>query len=117
MGRPVSGDACVAPLSGQGCARVVAGRDAQLGRLDPLDDHLRDSRLEADRLLRSETPDLMEAGCDLLFSLGLLYDRLRRLDEAKQVYDELLAALDRYKLDSARQRNFPFRNCLAAAAP
>jgi HEAT repeat protein len=77
------------------------------GERKPLDDHLRDSRLEADRLLRSETPDLKEAGCDLLFSLGLLYDRLRRLDEAKQVYDELLAALDRYKLDSARQRNFP----------
>lgn len=77
------------------------------GERKPLDDHLREARLEADRLLRSETSDLKEAACDQLFSLGLLYDRLGRLDDAKQVYDELLASLDRYKLDNARQRNYP----------
>ncbi len=77
------------------------------GERKPLDDHLRDSRLEADRLLRSETADLKEAGCDQLFSLGLLFTRLRRYEEATQVYDELLASLDRYKLDIARKRNYP----------
>jgi len=77
------------------------------GDRKPLDDHLRDSRLEADRLLRSETSDLKEAGCDQLFSLGLLFTRLRRYEEATQVYDELLASLDRYKLENARQRNYP----------
>lgn len=77
------------------------------GERKPLDDYIREARLEADRLLRSETTDLKEAGCDQLFELGLLYDRLRRLDDAAQVYDELLASLDRYKLDNARQRNYP----------
>jgi len=77
------------------------------GERKPLDDHLREARLEADRLLRSEMPELKEAGCDQLFSLGLLFTRLRRFQEAIQVYDELLSSLDRYKLESARQRNYP----------
>lgn len=77
------------------------------GERKPLDDHLREARLDADRLLRGETADLKEAGVDQLFSLGLLYTRLRRYDDAMQTYDELLAALDRNKLESARARNYP----------
>jgi HEAT repeat protein len=77
------------------------------GEKKPLEDHLRESRLEADRLLRAETPDIKEAGCDQLFSLGLLYTRLRNYETATQIYDELLASLDRYKLENARARNYP----------
>ncbi len=76
------------------------------GEKKPLEEHLRDARAEADRLLRAETNDSKDAGCDQLFSLGLLYTRLRNYETATQVYDELLAALDRYKLDNARARNY-----------
>jgi HEAT repeat protein len=75
----------------------------RLGDRKPLEDHLRQTRQEADRLLRAEKEDFKEAGIGQLFSLGLLLTRLRRNDEALQVYDELLAALDREKLENARQ--------------
>lgn len=76
------------------------------GDRKPLEDHLREARMEADKLLRG-TDDLKEAGVDQLFSLGLLFTRLRRYDDATQVYDELLAALERNKLENARARNYP----------
>ena len=75
----------------------------RLGDRKPLEDHLRQTRQEADRLLRAEKEDFKEAGIGQLFSLGLLFTRLRRHDEAMQVYDELLATLDRDKLETARQ--------------
>ena len=75
----------------------------RLGDRKPLEDHLRQTRQEADRLLRADKEDFKEAGIGQLFSLGLLFTRLRRHDEAMQVYDELLASLDREKLENARQ--------------
>ncbi|HLY08335.1 MAG TPA: HEAT repeat domain-containing protein, partial [Planctomycetota bacterium] len=75
----------------------------RLGDRKPLEDLLRQTRQEADRLLRADKVDFKEAGIGQLFSLGLLYTRLRRHDEAAQVYDELLAALDRDKLEEARK--------------
>jgi tetratricopeptide (TPR) repeat protein len=75
----------------------------RLGDRKPLDDHLRETRQNADRLLLDPRPEIKEQGIDRLFSLGLLLTRLRRHDEAAQVYDELLAALDRDKLEVARR--------------
>lgn len=75
------------------------------GEKAPLEAHLKDTRLNADKLLQSETADLKEEGCDQLFSLGLLYTRLKRHKDAVQVYQELLSAVERHKLERARETN------------
>jgi HEAT repeat protein len=75
------------------------------GDKKPLEDHLRDARLNADQLLKGETPDLKEVGCDQLFSLGLLFTRLKRYEEASQVYHELIRAVEVHKLVKARDIN------------
>jgi len=74
----------------------------RLGDRKPLDDYLREIRQQADALLRDDKAGAKELGVDNLFSLGLLLTRLRRLDEATQVYDELLAALERNKMEKTR---------------
>ena len=79
----------------------------RLGDRKPLDDYLRDIRQKADGLLRDDKAESKELGVDRLFSLGLLLTRLRRYDEATQVYDELLAALDRNKMEKTRLRSYP----------
>jgi len=71
----------------------------------PLEDHLREIRQSADKLLKGETVDFKEEGCDQLFSLGLLFTRLKRYPEATQVYEELIAAVEKYKLEKARDAN------------
>jgi HEAT repeat protein len=73
------------------------------GDKKPLEDHLKEARLNADKLLKSETVDLKEEGCDQLFSLGLLFNRLKQYPEAAQVYHELLAAIEEQKLDKVRE--------------
>jgi tetratricopeptide (TPR) repeat protein len=75
------------------------------GEKAPLESHLKDSRAEADKLLKAETTDFKEEGIDRLFSLGLLFTRLKRYAEAAAVYHELIAAVDQYKLDKAREAN------------
>lgn len=86
----------------------------------PLEDHLREARANADKLLKSETADFKEEGCDQLFSLGLLFTRLKRYPEATQVYLELIDAVTKYKLDKARDANIAttYYNlaCLSALA-
>src|SRR5262249_27490257 len=44
-----------------------------------------------------------EEACDQLFSLGLLYNRVKRYPEAAQVYQELLSAIDEHKLEKMRE--------------
>jgi tetratricopeptide (TPR) repeat protein len=73
------------------------------GDKKPLEDQLREIRQNADKLLKSETVDLQEEGCDQLFSLGLLYNRLKLYPEAGQAYHELLAAVDEHKLEKVRE--------------
>jgi HEAT repeat protein len=73
------------------------------GDKKPLEDHLKEARLNADKLLKAETLDLKEEGCDQLFSLGLLYNRLKMYGEAAQMYHELLAAVEEHKLDKVRE--------------
>ena len=77
----------------------------RLGERKPLEDHLREARQGVDRLLKSEVPEQKEEGCDQLFSLGLLYTRLRRYSEAVQVYQELIVVIDKFKLERARETN------------
>jgi len=90
------------------------------GDKKPLEDHLKEARSNADKLLKSETVDFKEEGCDQLFSLGLLYTRLKRYPEATQVYQELIAAVDQFKLEKARDANISttYYNlaCLSALA-
>jgi len=71
----------------------------------PLEAHLLDSRTNADKLLKAETTDIKEEGIDQLFSLGLLFTRLKRYPEATAVYLELIAAVEKHKLDKAREAN------------
>ncbi|HEV3027797.1 MAG TPA: HEAT repeat domain-containing protein, partial [Planctomycetota bacterium] len=78
----------------------------RLGDRKPLEDYLRDLRQKADVALRDDKPDSKERGIEYLFSLGLLFTRLRRLDEATQVYDELLAALERNKMEKTRVESY-----------
>ena len=70
-----------------------------------LEEHLREARLGADRQLKSDVLEQKEEGCDQLFSLGLLYTRLKKYEEAGQIYQELIAAIEKYKLDRARETN------------
>lgn len=70
-----------------------------------LEAHLKETRRNADKLLQAETVDLKEEGCDQLFSLGLLFTRLKRHGEAAQVYRELLSAVEKDKLERARETN------------
>ncbi|MBI3856774.1 MAG: HEAT repeat domain-containing protein [Planctomycetes bacterium] len=77
----------------------------RLGEKKLLDDHLREARKSADRQLQAETSEQKEEGCDQLFSLGLLFNRLKRYPEAAQAYHELIAAIEKFKLDHARERN------------
>lgn len=90
------------------------------GDKTPLEDHLREARANADKLLKSETADFKEEGCDQLFSLGLLFTRLKRYPEATQVYLELIESINKYKLDKARDTNLAttYYNlaCLSALA-
>jgi len=79
----------------------------RLGETKPLEDRLRALRLTADRLLKAEGVDSKEEACDQLFSLGLLYTRLRRRQAAEKVFLELLSAIDRSSLEAARLRNAP----------
>ncbi|HZE99501.1 MAG TPA: HEAT repeat domain-containing protein, partial [Planctomycetota bacterium] len=72
------------------------------GDRKPLEDNLRETRAEADQMLRAEAAELKSRGCGELFSLALLYHRLRRYDEEIQTYEELLASIDRFKLERAR---------------
>lgn len=71
----------------------------------PLEDHLREVRANADKLLGSDAAEFKEEGCDQLFSLGLLFTRLKRYPDAERVYHELIAAVEKFKLDNTRERN------------
>ena len=73
------------------------------GDKKPLEEQLREIRASADKQLKSETVDLQEEGCDQLFSLGLLYNRLKQYAEAGQAYHELLAAIEEHKLEKVRE--------------
>lgn len=75
------------------------------GEKKPLEDHLREARQGVDRLLKSEIPEQKEEGCDQLFSLGLLYTRLKKYPEAVQIYQELIATIEKFKLERARETN------------
>jgi len=79
----------------------------RLGETKPLDDYLHELREGADRLLKGGTDDQKDAGCDQLFSLGLLFTRLRKHKEATQVYLEILSATDQHKLENTRLRTLP----------
>lgn len=74
------------------------------GEKQPLENFLRETRLSADSLLTKETADQQVSGCSGLFSLGLLYTRLKRYAEAESVYHELGRAIETNKLETARQR-------------
>jgi len=74
------------------------------GDQKPLDDHVKEIRRSADKLLKAETVDLQEEGCDQLFSLGLVFNRLKKYQEASQAYHELLTAMDEHKLDKVREQ-------------
>jgi HEAT repeat protein len=72
----------------------------------PLEEYLKDVRRNADRLLKSEAVEFKEDGIDLLFSLGLLLTRLKQYPQAIQVYEELMAEVEKHKLENARKKNF-----------
>jgi tetratricopeptide (TPR) repeat protein len=75
------------------------------GEKKPLEDYLRETREGADRLLKMDVLEQKEEGCEQLFSLGLVYNRLKRYDEAMKAYLELIDAFDKYKLDRARDKS------------
>jgi tetratricopeptide (TPR) repeat protein len=75
------------------------------GDKQPLENHLRDTRHAVDDQLKMEAGDSRSDACDQLFSLGLLYNRIQRNDDAAKVYLELLETVEKYKLEKARERN------------
>jgi tetratricopeptide (TPR) repeat protein len=72
----------------------------------PLEEYLRDARRDADAAFKGTTADQKLEGCYQLFSLGLLYHRLKRYDDAIQVYHERLRVIEEQKIDKARDEWF-----------
>jgi hypothetical protein len=74
-----------------------------LGRKKPLEDELLDLRRRADQLVKEGAAEAKEDGCDRLFSLALLLNRLKRRAEAVKIFQEVLQVIDTFKLDRARE--------------
>jgi HEAT repeat protein len=78
----------------------------RLGEKAPLEEYLRDARRDADAAFKGTTADQKFKGTYQLFSLGLLYHRLKRYDDAIGVYLERLRVIEDEKIDKARDEWF-----------
>jgi tetratricopeptide (TPR) repeat protein len=102
--RSFLGDQVQMRLSGRIQEETLVALYRQGDRI-PLENHLRETRQSVDDMLKLESGDSRSDACDQLFSLGLLYNRIQKNDDAAKVYLELLEAVDKYKLEKARERN------------
>lgn len=88
----------------------------RLGEKKPLDEYVRKAEGDAATALKGDTKD---DGCSLLFSLGLVLNRVGRRDEAQAVYLRLVAAVEEHKLQASAESVLPAGlynlACLAAA--
>lgn len=69
-----------------------------------LEDYLPEARLSAEKMVKAETVDLKEEGCEQLFALGLLYNRVKKYPETIRVYQELISVIEQFKLENARTK-------------
>ena len=76
----------------------------RLGEKKPLDDYLRKAEADAAAALKGDTKD---DGCSLLFSIGLVHNRVGRRDEAQAAYLRLVAAVEEHKLTQSAENVLP----------
>jgi len=76
----------------------------RLGEKKPLDDFVAKSRADADAALRGDAKD---DGCGILFSLGLVLNRVGRRDEAEDTYGKLVRAVEEHKLTASAKNVLP----------
>lgn len=70
----------------------------RLGEKEPLEEFVKRTRREAEEALRG---DAKEQGCSLLFSVGLVLNRVGRRDEARDAYQAILKAAEEHRLTDA----------------
>jgi HEAT repeat protein len=70
----------------------------RLGEKGPLEEFVERTRREAEEALRG---DAKEQGCTLLFSVGLVLNRVGRRDEARDAYRAILKAVEEHRLADA----------------
>jgi HEAT repeat protein len=76
----------------------------RLGEKKSLDDYIKKAQNDSEAALKGETKD---DGCSILFSLGLVLNRVGRRDEAQAVYLKLVAAVEENKLQASAETVLP----------
>lgn len=76
----------------------------RLGEKKPLDDYIKKAETEASAALKGDAKD---DGCSLLFSLGLVLNRVGRREEAQAIYLKLVAAVEEHKLAESAEKVLP----------
>jgi HEAT repeat protein len=76
----------------------------RLGEKKPLEDFVAKSWSDAEAALRGDAKD---DGCGLLFSLGLVLNRVGRRDQAAEAYGKLVRAVEEHKLTASAKNVLP----------
>jgi HEAT repeat protein len=76
----------------------------RLGEKQALDDFVRKSTADAEAALQGDRKD---DGCSLLFSLGLVLNRVGRRDDAAASYQRLVKAVEEHKLTASASNVLP----------
>lgn len=76
----------------------------RLGEKKPLDDYLKKAKADADGALQGENKD---DACSILFSVGLVLNRVGRREEAEANYLRLVRAVEEHKLTASATTVLP----------
>jgi HEAT repeat protein len=92
------------PAGAEGTTEELMVALFRLGEKKPLDDYLKKAEADVATALKGETKD---DGCSLLFSIGLVLNRVGRRDEAQAAYLRLVAAVEEHKLEQSARDVLP----------
>jgi HEAT repeat protein len=76
----------------------------RLGEKKPLDDYIQKAQNDSATALKGEGKD---EGCSILFSLGLVLNRVGRREEAQAAYLKLVGAVEEHKLQASAESVLP----------
>ena len=92
------------PAGAEGTTEELMVALFRLGEKKPLDDYLKKAEADVVATLKGDTKD---DGCSLLFSIGLVLNRVGRRDEAQAAYLRLIAAVEEHKLTQSAENVLP----------